>query len=910
MKLIVNTGMRVADRFTILRFIAEGGMGEVYEARDEVLGERVALKFLSHRNLGDENVTRRFRREIQLARKVTHPNVCRVYDLYQHQVQVPGTQQNMPVAFVTMELLSGETLEDRIQKGGRLTETESMPVIVQMCRALQAAHEAGVIHRDFKSNNVMLVPGRDQDHQRVVVTDFGLARSMIPNDPSRTPLTADSLILGTADYMSPEQIRGDPVSPKSDLYSLGVVMFEMLTAGKPYNAPNPMQLLVKRVSEPPARPSELTPGITPTWETVIMSCLAEDPGERPGSAEEVVQSLEITEELNMLYPPVRREPAPHDTSEIPGLQAEEKKTVVGWLAPIFIVALAALAWWGSREAGDAGRAISFNPQRLSSAPGVELDPDISSDGSRLVYSAEQEDGGFRLIVQGLEAGSLPKVLDTGEGQAFEPIWSPDDEHILFHRRPDQGIWQIPAEGGEPVNRVEQGSRPAFSADGRKLVYQTGSSPLFSDTTVPAFPPSVIAILDLETQGHQPLTEPNSPDGGHGSPLFSPNGQFVVFAASRRSVSELWAVEIESKRLIPILRTPAAYDPAISADGRSLFFVSRQREVKGLWRVEIDPSSMEPVSLPREVAGVGLSSIRQPMVGPNGELVFAAYLTRSNLWSVSVDADGSPVGRPRALTVGNDRYNRPAFSPDGRFLAFDHWKLGIDIDVFQLELETGERRLLTRGNLTNSHASWLPDGRIVYSKIDSTGRTTVHRLDPVTDEEEMLFQLEKGNDWVKVSPDGRQVAFHSSRGGEDLDIWIRDLERGPSWRLTFHPEQAGFPAWSSRSDAVAYHLRVGNGTQLWLAPLKAGEPRMLVDAPGDNWPFGFSDDGKKVLFAGRREGRWNIYWASIETGEVKQLTDSLSLTGYLRYPTWSPVGDQVVYEKSETTSDLFLVEDFH
>ncbi len=901
--------MRVADRFTVLRFIAEGGMGEVYEARDEVLGERVALKFLSHRNLGDENVTRRFRREIQLARKVTHPNVCRVYDVYQHHAQVPGTQQSVPVAFVTMELLSGETLEDRIQKGGKLSETEAMPVIVQMCRALQAAHEAGIIHRDFKSNNVMLVPGRDEGRQRVVVTDFGLARSMVPNDPSRTPLTADSLILGTADYMSPEQIRGDPVSPKSDLYSLGVVMFEMLTGGKPYNAPNPMQLLVKRVSEPPARPSELTPGISPAWEAVIMSCLAEDPGERPASAEDVVQSLEITEELSALYPPVRRDPPVQDTSEIPLPEEESKKTRPGWPALAVLVALAALAWWGSRDAGDADRPARFNPKRLSSAPGVELDPEISPDGQRIVYSAEQDDGGFRLVVQGLSEGAVPEVLDIGEGQAFEPIWSPDGSSILFHRRPDQGIWQIPAGGGRPTRWVEHGSRPSFSAEGDRLVFQTGSSPLFSDTTVPAFPPSVIALLDVESRSQELLTEPNEPDGGHGAPLFSPNGRFVVFAASRRSISELWAVEIDTKRLIPILRVPAAYDPAISADGRSLFFVSRQREVKGLWRVEIDPSTMEPVSVPHEVAGVGLSSVRQPSLGPDGKLVFAAYLTRSNLWSVSVDADGSTTAPPRALTVGNDRYNRPAFSPDGRFLAFDHWKLGIDIDVFQLNLETGERRPLTRGNLTNSHASWLPDGRIVYSKIDSTGKTTVQRLDPVTDEEEMLFQLEKGNDWVKVSPDGRQAAFHSSRGGEDLDIWIRDLERGPSWRLTFHAEQAGFPAWSSRSDAVAYHVRVKDGTQLWLAPLKAGEPRMLVDAPGDNWPFGFSDDGKKVVFAGRRDGRWNIYWVSIEDGEIRALTDSPSLTGYLRYPTWSPNGDQVVYEKSETTSDLFLVEDF-
>ena len=908
MKLIVNTGMRVADRFTILRFIAEGGMGEVYEARDEVLGERVALKFLSHRNIGDESVTRRFRREIQLARKVTHPNVCRVFDVYQHQVQIPGTQQSMPVAFVTMELLQGGTLEERIEQAGRLSEAEALPVIVQMCRALQAAHEAGVIHRDFKSNNVMLVPGRDDTPLRVVVTDFGLARSMVPTDPSRTPLTADSLILGTADYMSPEQIRGDPVSPKSDLYSLGVVIFEMLTGSKPYNAPNPMQLLVKRVSEPPARPSDFVPTIKPKWESVIMSCLAEDPGERPGSAEEVVQSLEITEELTELYPPVRHEATPHEWSE-PTPSPKASKSISGLLSVLVIIALGIVAWWGSREqAQDQDRAAGFSPKRFSSAPGLELDANISPDGKAVVYSAEQTDGGFKLVAQSLEPGSMPNVLDTGEGQALGPVWSPDGRAIVFHRLPDGGLWQIPADGGDPTRLSDQGSRPAFSSDGLKLAFQTGSSPLFSDTSVPAPAGSVISIIELGTHTESAVTEANHPDGGHGTPVFSPDGRFVVFTASRRSVSEIWAVALESGRLIPILRTPAAYDPVLSADGKTLFFTSRQREVKGLWQMELDPDSMEPVSLPQEIAGLGLSSIRQPRLS-NGKLMFSAYLTRSNLWAVEVDGSGSPVGSPRPLTLGNDRYNRPAFSPDGRFLAVDHWKLGVDIDIFELELKTGARRRLTHGMMTNSNASWLPDGRLIYSKIAPDGATSVQRLDPITGDDTPLFHLEKGNDWVKASPDGQKVAFHSMRGGQDLDIWIRDLERGPSWRLTFHQEQAGFPAWSSDGSAIAYQVRVDDGTQLWLAPLKAGEPRMLIDAPGENWPFGFSPDSDKVVFAGRRQGRWNIYWASVETGEMQALTQSVSLTGYLRYPTWSPTGGLVVYERSETTSDLFLVEEF-
>ena len=910
MKLVVNTGMRVADRFTILKFIAEGGMGEVYEARDEVLDEKIAVKFLSHRNLGDENVTRRFRREIQLARKVTHPNVCRVYDLYQHDVPVPGTMQFVPVAFVTMELLQGITLEDYLKENGALSEAEALPILVQMCRALHAAHTAGIIHRDFKSNNVMLVPADEGDGNRVVVTDFGLARSMIPTDPSRTPLTADSLILGTADYMSPEQIRGDPVSPKSDLYSLGVVMFEMLTGEKPYQASNPMQLLVKRVSEPPARPRDYVADISANWESVIMRCLAEDPADRPASMDDVLHGLDLTEELISLYPPVRKS-SRHDTEQAVPVERSSTRPWTGWAAALVFAALATVSWWGSQDARRQDAAeLRFNPERLTSAPGLELDPDVSADGRRLVYSGETGDGGFGLFVRelGIDTPPTPLLVDPLQ-RALEPTWTPDGKHVVFHSQPSGGLWRIAADGTGPARQiVAQGSRPTYSRDGRFLAFQTLASPLFSDTSVPGPPGSVIAVLEDKADEPRPVTELDQPEGGHGSPIFSADGRFIVFTTSQRSQSELWAVEPASGRLIPILKTPSAYDPAFAPDGRTLYFTSRQREVKRLWQVKVDPGTMEPVSVPREVAGIGLSSIRQPTLSRDGTLIYSAFLTRSNLWAVDLDADGRP-GEPRPLTVGNDRYNRPAFSPDGSRIAFDHWKLGVDIDVFELEPATGNRRPLTRGNGTNSHGNWLPDGRLVYARISPDQRIELHRLEAATLDDETLFQLESGDDWPRVSPDGKLLAFHSRRGDQDLDIWIRSMDEGPAWRLTFHHTAAAFPCWSNRGDAVAYHVRVSAGSELWLAPVDGREPRRLVDALGESWPYSFSPDDSKIAFAGRRDGSWDIFQVDVEDRRVKPLTESRSLTGYVRYPAWSPKGDQVIYEKSETSSDLFVVPAF-
>ncbi|MEM8932909.1 MAG: serine/threonine-protein kinase, partial [Acidobacteriota bacterium] len=377
MKPTIPPGTRVADRFTILRFLAEGGMGEVYEARDETLEEVVALKFLSRRNLGDDHLVRRFRREIQLARKVTHPNVCRLYDVFEHDLKLPGMHQSVAVTFVSMEMLHGETLEDRLERCGRLTEGEALPMIVQMCRALAAAHDVGIVHRDFKSNNVMLHVSED-GAPRVVVTDFGLARSMSQTDPSKTPLTVDQLILGTADYMSPEQIQGAPVSPRSDLYALGVVIFEMVTGAKPYSAPNPMQLLVQRVSESPARPSDFVPELSPTWENAILRCLEENPEDRPASARDVLRALGFDEVVDSAAwapaGPTSRTPTPLPAPPEPSRRGRRRRRH-GLMVAVAILALALVTLW-ARGPGDETSEPSgvFAPQRLTTGLGLELDP--------------------------------------------------------------------------------------------------------------------------------------------------------------------------------------------------------------------------------------------------------------------------------------------------------------------------------------------------------------------------------------------------------------------------------------------------------------------------------------------------------------------------------------------------------
>ncbi len=264
-------GTLVSGRFRIERFLGEGGMGQVFEATDTELHMRVALKTL-RLNLADSaDYAERFRREIQLARQVTHPNVCRVYDAGRH-----GATQ-----YFTMELLEGETLSHRLHGSGKLTPQETLPIVEQMCAGLAASHAVGVLHRDLKPANVMLAGGR------AVLMDFGLARLRLAGLEQSI---SSGLAIGTPAYMSPEQIEGKPLTPAADIYALGVVLYEMLTGRRPHEASSPLAMAAKKVKDPPP-PLGSIDGIPASWEPAILKCLAYEPENRFRSAQDLAGAL-------------------------------------------------------------------------------------------------------------------------------------------------------------------------------------------------------------------------------------------------------------------------------------------------------------------------------------------------------------------------------------------------------------------------------------------------------------------------------------------------------------------------------------------------------------------------------------------------------------------------------------------
>lgn len=268
----LEPGQVLAGRFTVVRQLGEGGVGEVYEARDSVLGQPVALKTLHALFAQDEAVLERFKREILLARRISHPNVCRTFDFYQAEV-----------SFLTMELLAGETLADRIRRDGALPSSEAVRILTQAVEGLAAAHSQGVLHRDLKPSNIFLCP------DRVVLLDFGLARlqQQDPDDPPTSPSSA----LGTPAYMSPEQIENRPLTAASDVYSLGVVFYAMLTGGPPHAGLSPLAIAARRVQEAPPSPKALNPGVPARLDRLTRECLAIAAEDRPRDAAALLERL-------------------------------------------------------------------------------------------------------------------------------------------------------------------------------------------------------------------------------------------------------------------------------------------------------------------------------------------------------------------------------------------------------------------------------------------------------------------------------------------------------------------------------------------------------------------------------------------------------------------------------------------
>ena len=303
------------------------------------------MKTIRSEIASDPHALARFKQEIHLARRVTHPNVCRIFDLERHQPQPDMDSAAGVVTFLTMELLEGETLAARLDRVGPMPPAVALPLIQQMAEAVAAAHNVGVVHRDFKPGNVVLVPAKSGEaKERAVVTDFGLAKALAAADQpaagsSTSSVTASGQVIGTVAYMAPEQLQGCEATPATDIYALGLVMYEMVTGKRPFAKYALFGGSFQRLTQPPASPRVHVPDLDPKWEQVILRCLEVDPSRRFASAGDLIIALGGRQGLAAM-PGLVGTPPLQDSQMIVGLMKRHRKAVIAWMAAGMVIAAA------------------------------------------------------------------------------------------------------------------------------------------------------------------------------------------------------------------------------------------------------------------------------------------------------------------------------------------------------------------------------------------------------------------------------------------------------------------------------------------------------------------------------------------------------------------------------------------
>lgn len=564
--------------------------------------------------------------------------------------------------------------------------------------------------------------------------------------------------------------------------------------------------------------------------------------------------------------------------------------------------------------------------QVTDSLGLDIFPTFSPEGAQLAYSSDRS-GSFELYVRQIAPGGREIQITADGRDNFQAAWSPNGRQIAYASRGSPGIWVVPALGGESRRLSTFGSRPAWSPDGAAIVFQSGGVIDLSATAPAASPPSSLFVVPAGGGEPLALTRPGSPAGGHGSAVFSPDGKDVFFVAWSLH-GEIWSVSREGgapRRILPrdgdVSLGPGSrrtsrrgyYDLAFAPRGDALYFTLTDESWLNatLWRSRAPKSPEGAWAEPERVTQDGTASLRQIAISPasGGTVAYAAMSITSNIWSLPVNPQtGSPSGDAILLTRGAGcRNTSPRYSPDGSVIAFVSCRAGASTDVWLMGRDGGNVRPLTDGTSETHFPSWFPDGsRIAFytARSEGKGLWEIALEDRST---RFLVPIEAEVSPTRLSPDGRFVTYTVGAASSGLSAWIAPLDGQAPRRVTPVTENAGFACWSRDGKTLAVEVVRPTGIFVATVPADGGELRVLHHDPGLSWPSDWSPDGEKIAFAGQRNGTWNAYWLPSGGGSEHRLTANEKRRAIVRYPVWSPQGDRVAYELSETTANIWIMD---
>jgi len=772
------------------------------------------------------------------------------------------------------------------------------------------------------------------------VLDFGLAKlsevplSISPDEaPTMQVRTGSGVVMGTAAYMSPEQARGQTVDARSDVFSLGALIYEMIAQRKPFEGETPSDMLAAVLKTEPLLLSHLAPSTPAELVRIVNKSLRKDREERYQTIKDLLIDLKSLKEELDFQAKLDRSVSPHLTGEANAITDEapptsEIKTAVSTIthslsveikrhktitllgAAVLIAAITGGLFVVYRFLRRRSPQTIDTPQILRNTqvtfnPGLDSDPSLSPDGNSVAYSSDQS-GKFEIYVKQLAPGSREIQLTSNGQQNFLPAWSPDGRHIAYESRVGHGIWLVPALGGVPKQLTDFGSWPAWSHDGAFIAFQSGEEN--------ALPPSTIWIVPSAGGTPKQITQMGNPEGGHGYPAWSPDGSRIAFVAEDYLRSYLWTVSVKGddpKRVGPLDLRPSVANPIYAADGRSIYFAGQVGLSNnfGFVVIGLAPNG-DAIGEPRLIMGFPGKGIKHLSITTDGKkLAYASLNFLSTLTAMPMSpASDEPGGPPTPLS--NDRSQRhvvPTFSPDGRRIAFAQWREGSGADIWLIDADGKNLTQVTTDPAVDNVPNWFPSGDRLEFMSNRSGRFNPWSISLASGKESPLVDLGLGvGGYARLSPDGKQIAFNSSRSGT-INVWVISVEGGEPRQLTFDQEMIGFPSWSPDGKTLATEMKRGPNYFLVLIPSAGGPPEQLVSDNGLSWPHDWSHDGDKILFAGERNGIWNVYWVSRSNKAQKQLTHYSKFNAFVRYPAWAPSGNQIVYEYQETTGNIWVMD---
>ena len=780
---LLAAGRRISA-YRVVSKLGAGGMGEVYLAEDTRLGRRVALKVLRFEQAEDPARKAWLILEARVASALNHPNIVTVHDF--------GSEEG--IDFLVMEYVTGKPLAELIPNGG-LPLKEALRCAVQIADALASAHAAGIVHRDLKPGNVMVT-----EERLVKVLDFGVAKfAEAPAGKIRTQLTTEGALLGTLSYMSPEQAGGKPLDARSDIFSFGTLLYEMVTGRRPFERDSNLSTLAAILNEEPKPLREAAPHLPAELEQIVARCLRKDPARRFQHIDEVGAALEDLRQDSPRMPRWRR-----------------------WLWPcVAIAAVLALALvWRLREPAAAGelRAVP-----LTSYPGEQGSPSLSPDGNRVafVWDGQKQDS-FQVYVMQI-GGGAPVPITNRAGRPFALAWSPDDRHIAFLRPEEDrfAIMLVPPFGG-PERKLAEIS---ISTDASCCLSWTPDAKwlAFSARNSSAGVHSIWAV-SVDTGERRRLTVPPVEPGALGdlNASFSPDGRTLAFSREERdhvarpyalSLSRDLAPEGESRRL-----TGRFYGDlrgiAWTPDGRGIVFGADTL----LWRLAASGRS-DPVRLPYATEDAVLPVI----VGRR--LVYSWYRWEANLWRLDTRTGertmliGSGSGRAHAV---------PQYSLDGRKIAFQSNRSGSE-EVWTCDADGSDCLQLTSfGGPVAGTPRWSPDSQSIAFDCRVTGQPAVYVAAADGGTPRLLAADAYVPSW---SRDSRWIYFASGRSGR-MEVWKMPAAGGPAAQVTRNGGGAAFESADGKylyydkepslgnakasSDSL-YRMPVEGGQQVEIAP---------------------------------------------------------------------------------------------